>query len=131
MAGIRVALDDFGTGYSSLNMLRELPLDVVKIDRAFITELETSEQARSMIKHLIDLAGSLGLQVVAEGVETELQLQHLVDNNCDYIQGWIIARALPAGEFLATVRDWQSPQSRVQNIGPEAVQPIRRRSARR
>ena len=131
MAGIRVALDDFGTGYSSLNMLRELPLDVVKIDRTFITELETSDQARSMIKHLIDLAGSLGLKVVAEGVETDLQLQQLVDNNCDYIQGWIIARALPAREFLKTVKEWQSPQSKLQDIRREAVQPSRRRSARR
>jgi diguanylate cyclase (GGDEF)-like protein len=110
MAGIRVALDDFGTGYSSLNMLRELPLDVVKIDRAFITELESSDQARSMLKHLIDIASVLGLKVVAEGVETDTQLQYLHDNECDYVQGWLISKALSNVDFLDTMREWQSPQ---------------------
>jgi diguanylate cyclase (GGDEF)-like protein len=99
-AGMKIALDDFGTGYSSLNMLRELSLDVVKIDRAFITELETSAQARAMVQHLIRIAGTLGLEVVAEGVETEIQLQHLLATDCDYIQGWLIAKALPKDELI-------------------------------
>ena len=108
MAGIRIALDDFGTGYSSLNMLRELPLDVVKIDRAFITELETSAQARSMLKHLIDIADSLGLEVVAEGVETESQLQYLIEHDCDYVQGWLVSRALSERDFLQLAQSWQA-----------------------
>jgi diguanylate cyclase (GGDEF)-like protein len=105
-AGIRVALDDFGTGFSSLNMLRELPLDVVKIDRSFITELETSDQARILVQHLISIATTLGKEVVAEGVETEVQLQHLREANCHYVQGFLIAKALPAAEFLRLARDW-------------------------
>ena len=111
MAGIRIALDDFGTGYSSLNMLRELPLDMVKIDRAFITEIEGSEQARSMLKHLIDISNSLGLQVIAEGVETDAQLQFLIENECDYAQGWLIAKALPEQELLTTLADWQTKEA--------------------
>jgi len=105
-AGIRVALDDFGTGFSSLNMLRELPLDVVKIDRSFITELETSDQARILVQHLISIATTLGKEVVAEGVETEVQLQRLREANCHYVQGFLIAKALPAAEFLRLARDW-------------------------
>ena len=106
-AGIRIALDDFGTGFSSLNMLRELPLDVVKIDRSFITELETSDQARILMQHLISIATTLGKEVVAEGVETEVQLQHLKDANCHYVQGYLVSKAKPADEFLALVNDWQ------------------------
>ena len=64
MAGIRIALDDFGTGYSSLNMLRQLPLDVVKIDRSFISEIESSKEAGEMVSHLVDIA--LGCQVLAD-----------------------------------------------------------------
>ena len=112
MAGIRVALDDFGTGYSSLNMLRELPLDVVKIDRAFITELETSDEARHMLSHLIDIAKVLGLQVVAEGVETDMQLKYLIEHGCDIVQGYLIARALPEEDYLKTVAEWGAPRSR-------------------
>jgi diguanylate cyclase (GGDEF)-like protein len=106
MAGIKVALDDFGTGYSSLNMLRELPLDTVKIDRAFITELESSNEARRMLKHLIDIAKVLGLQVVAEGVETDVQLQYLLDHGCDVVQGFLISRALSEPQYLAMVEEW-------------------------
>ena len=107
MAGIKVALDDFGTGYSSLNMLRDLPLDVVKIDRTFVTELEDSEEARLIMKHLVDIAKVLKLQVVAEGVETDLQLQHLLENGCDFVQGWFISKALPSPDFLEFVKNWR------------------------
>ncbi|MCZ6460233.1 MAG: bifunctional diguanylate cyclase/phosphodiesterase, partial [Gammaproteobacteria bacterium] len=110
-AGIRIALDDFGTGYSSLNMLRELPLDVIKIDRSFITELETSDQARVLVQHLISIAATLGKQVVAEGVETEVQLQHLIDANCHYAQGYLISKAKPPAEFIKLLADWQSDDS--------------------
>jgi len=111
-AGIRVALDDFGTGFSSLNMLRELPLDVVKIDRSFITELESSDQARVLVQHLISIATTLGKEVVAEGVETEVQLQRLSEASCHYVQGFLISKALPGTEFLTLARDWQSNATR-------------------
>jgi diguanylate cyclase len=117
-AGIRIALDDFGTGFSSLNMLRELPLDVVKIDRSFITELETSDQARILVQHLISIATTLGKEVVAEGVETEIQLQHLREANCHYVQGYLVSKAKPAAGFLELVRSWQSGKDTLQLVNP-------------
>ena len=110
-AGIRVALDDFGTGYSSLSMLRELPLDVVKIDRSFITELETSDQARVLVQHIISIAATLGKQVVAEGVETEVQLKHLIDAHCHFAQGYLISKAKTKVDFIKLLVDWQSDDS--------------------
>ena len=107
-AGVRIALDDFGTGFSSLNMLRELPLDVVKIDRTFITELDTSEQARILVRHLISIVKALDKQVVAEGVETERQLRHLIDAKCDYVQGFLVSKAKPPKDFIRLVSGWRS-----------------------
>jgi diguanylate cyclase (GGDEF)-like protein len=106
-AGIKIALDDFGTGYSSLNMLRELPLDVVKIDRSFVTEIETSDQARVLVQHLISIATTLGKEVVAEGVETEVQLKHLEEANCHYVQGYLISRPKPVDDFILLLSHWQ------------------------
>ncbi|MCB1683012.1 MAG: EAL domain-containing protein [Pseudomonadales bacterium] len=106
-AGIKIALDDFGTGFSSLNMLRELPLDVVKIDRSFITEIENSDQARVLVRHLISIATTLGKEVVAEGVETEVQLAHLENANCHYVQGFLISKARTLEDFLHLVADWE------------------------
>jgi EAL domain-containing protein (putative c-di-GMP-specific phosphodiesterase class I) len=107
-AGIKIALDDFGTGYSSFNMLRELPLDTVKIDRAFITEIDTSDQARALVGHIISIAKTLGLKVVAEGVETDSQLEYLLDRDCHYIQGFLISPALPIRDFIEWMSDWQA-----------------------
>jgi EAL domain-containing protein (putative c-di-GMP-specific phosphodiesterase class I) len=106
-AGVKIALDDFGTGYSSLNMLRELPLDILKIDRAFITELESSNEARILVRHVISMASALGLEVVAEGVESDVQLQHVVDTDCDYIQGYLISRAHSQVDFIKVMLEWQ------------------------
>jgi len=111
-AGIKIALDDFGTGFSSLNMLRELPLDVVKIDRSFITEIETSDQARILVQHLISIATTLGKKVVAEGVETEVQLKHLEEANCHFIQGYLISKAKTTEDFLHFLADWQDEETR-------------------
>ncbi|HEY5647812.1 MAG TPA: EAL domain-containing protein [Pseudomonadales bacterium] len=113
-AGIKIALDDFGTGFSSLNMLRELPLDVVKIDRSFITEVDTSDQARVLVQHLISIASTLGKEVVAEGVETEVQLKHLEDASCHYVQGFLVSEALSTEAFLQLLSDWQSEDTRPQ-----------------
>ncbi|MGE0622390.1 MAG: putative bifunctional diguanylate cyclase/phosphodiesterase [Pseudomonadales bacterium] len=113
-AGIKIALDDFGTGFSSLNMLRELPLDIVKIDRSFITEIETSDQARVLVQHLISIASTLGKKVVAEGVETEVQLKHLEEANCHYVQGFLISQALSTEAFLHLLADWQNEETRPQ-----------------
>ncbi|WP_432511572.1 putative bifunctional diguanylate cyclase/phosphodiesterase [Kineococcus sp. SYSU DK001] len=102
-AGVLVAIDDFGTGYSSLSYLRRLPVDTVKIDRSFISDLAHGGSATTLVASIIELARSLGLDVVAEGVETEQQAQVLRDLSCTYAQGYLYARPQPAGE-LATDR---------------------------
>ena len=98
--GIRVALDDFGTGYSSLAYLEGLPLDIVKLDRAFVASLGTSERAEGVLSGAIELAHALGLQVVAEGVETPQQAHILFLLGCDLAQGFLFARPGPAPEVL-------------------------------
>jgi diguanylate cyclase (GGDEF)-like protein len=90
--GIRIAIDDFGTGYSSLSWLARLPLDIVKVDRSFVATLGLSDRETAIVEAMINLAHTLGLGVVAEGVETELQLEHLVRLGCDQGQGYLLGR---------------------------------------
>ena len=94
--GVRVALDDFGTGYSSLSYLRRLPVDVLKIDRSFIGRLGYDGKDRAVVAGMIDLAHALNLTVVAEGVETSVQLTELVQLGCDAAQGWYFSASKPA-----------------------------------
>lgn len=103
-AGIQIALDDFGTGYSSLSYLQRLPISTLKIDRSFINDLvleNGSAGSEPMVKAILAMAKSLSFTVVAEGVETEAQYQHLQTLGCDVIQGYLISRPLPATEFAA------------------------------
>jgi diguanylate cyclase (GGDEF)-like protein len=98
--GVRFAVDDFGTGYSSLNRLRTLPVDVVKIDRSFIQELDRKRgNSVSLVRRIIELAHSLDLRVVAEGVETEEQLSLLHSNGCDITQGFYLQKPVSAKNF--------------------------------
>ncbi|MEZ5231943.1 MAG: bifunctional diguanylate cyclase/phosphodiesterase [Acidimicrobiales bacterium] len=92
--GVRVALDDFGTGYSSLSYLRRLPIDVIKLDRSYVNGLGCDEQETSIVRSLVQLADSLGLDVIAEGVETPLQLEHLCRLGCRSVQGYLLARPM-------------------------------------
>lgn len=101
--GFRFSMDDFGTGYSSLSYLRQLPINELKIDRSFISELDTVDQDGNMIKTILDIAKNLKLSVVAEGVETVEQKDFLVQNRCDILQGYYFSRPLDKEAFEALV----------------------------
>jgi diguanylate cyclase (GGDEF)-like protein len=94
--GVTLAIDDFGTGYSSMNYLRRLPFDVLKIDRSFVQDATRSRDDAAIVTAIITLAHTMGLEVVAEGVETEDQLDFLVNLGCDMIQGYLCSPPIPA-----------------------------------
>lgn len=102
--GVRFALDDFGTGYSSLGQLRNYPVDTLKIDRSFVRDLATSKQDQAISKAIISLGKTLGMVVVAEGVEEVEQLNLLRSYHCDQTQGFFCHRPAPADEFIAWYR---------------------------
>lgn len=97
--GLEVSIDDFGTGYSSLAYIKHLKVDRVKIDKKFIDDIEFSEEARAIIKAIIEMGHSLGLKVLAEGIETSAQLAILKNQGCDEGQGYLFNKALSAKEF--------------------------------
>jgi EAL domain-containing protein (putative c-di-GMP-specific phosphodiesterase class I) len=101
--GVQLSLDDFGTGYSSLAQLKRFPFDFVKIDRSFIAGIDTNPEDEAIAAAIIAMAHSLGLKVVAEGVETEAQLAVLRTLRCDEMQGYLFSEALPAKQFEALV----------------------------
>jgi len=104
--GVRVALDDFGTGYSSLAYLRRFPFDTLKIDRAFVNELMNAIDTRAIVQMIAQLAVTLNMRTVAEGVESPAQLSAVTAVGCDEIQGWIVSPACPLDEFLAFRKGW-------------------------
>ncbi|MGP1716036.1 MAG: bifunctional diguanylate cyclase/phosphodiesterase [Methylophilus sp.] len=106
-AGVQVALDDFGTGYSALSYLKKFPIDYVKIDRSFVRELETSSEDGALCRAIIMMAHSLGMQVIAEGIESLRQLEILRDMGCDHGQGFYFSQPLRPDEFVAWVQQWQ------------------------
>jgi len=107
--GVQIAIDDFGTGYSSLSHLKALPVDAVKIDRGFVQRLGDSNDDLAIVKSIIGLAGSFGLGVVGEGVETPMAARTLVGLGCYRAQGFLIARPMPAEEVEAQLREGRIP----------------------
>ena len=97
--GVSSSLDDFGTGYSSLSYLRRLPIDTMKLDRSYVNGLGCDDQETSIVRSLVQLAESLDLDVVAEGVETDVQLEHLRRLGCRSVQGFLLARPMPSAQF--------------------------------
>ena len=115
--GVRVALDDFGTGYSSLAYLRRFPFDTLKIDRAFVNELMNSIDTRAIVQMIAQLAVTLNMRTVAEGVESPAQLSAVTAVGCDEIQGWLVSPACPLDEFLAFRKGWaQKPLALVEQV---------------
>lgn len=99
--GVRSAIDDFGIGYSSLSHLKQLPVDTLKIDRSFVRDLEVDQNDRDIARAVVDLGHSMAMRIIAEGVETDAQLEILRRMGCDLVQGWLFAKAAPADEVAA------------------------------
>ncbi len=105
--GINIAIDDFGTGYSSLNYLKNLPINSVKIDRMFVKDLERNENDKQIVNAVINMAHSMNLKVVAEGVETKDQLDILDKLSCDEIQGYLLSKPIPADQLTLILKNPQ------------------------
>jgi EAL domain-containing protein (putative c-di-GMP-specific phosphodiesterase class I) len=107
--GVRIAMDDFGTGYSSLSNLRAFPFDKIKIDGSFIRSVNSNDQAATIVRAVLGLGRGLGLPVLAEGVETEAELQFLQAEHCDEVQGYLLGRPAAIGSFRNLTHDDARP----------------------
>ncbi|MEE8440858.1 MAG: GGDEF domain-containing phosphodiesterase [Spirochaetia bacterium] len=103
--GITLSLDDFGTGYSSLSYLRRFPIDTLKIDRSFVTDVDRNLANQEIVKAMIGMAKSFGMQTLAEGVEREEELEFLFDLGCDHVQGYYFSKPIPDADFQALLTD--------------------------
>jgi diguanylate cyclase (GGDEF)-like protein/PAS domain S-box-containing protein len=129
--GLRILLDDFGTGYSSLGYLIRFPIDTLKIDRSFTAELDGTPHSAAITKAILAIAQELGLDVVAEGVENERQLEQLRQLNCPHVQGYVIARPLPASEIPAFLAAQLESLDLAASVPRAEVVQLRKRRARR
>jgi len=106
--GVRLAMDDFGTGYSSLSYLKNLPLDVLKIDQSFIRDASEDPNDKAIVATIISMAKHLDLVTVAEGIEDEMILKHLCKEGCSIFQGYYISRPIDGKEFSKFLKNWHS-----------------------
>jgi EAL domain-containing protein (putative c-di-GMP-specific phosphodiesterase class I) len=97
--GIRFSMDDFGTGYSSLSYLNRLPLDQLKIDQSFVRDITNDKNSRVMVRTIISIATNFGLNIIAEGVESDAQLAYLMQYGCHAFQGYLFGKPVPLQEF--------------------------------
>ena len=102
--GVKLAIDDFGTGYSSLSYLRELPIDVVKMDKSFVDGIAVSDQRLALAEGIVRIARTLRLEVIAEGIESEVQRDLLISMGCQYGQGYLLAMPMAARQAETLVR---------------------------
>lgn len=107
--GMKIALDDFGTGYSSLSYLHYFPIDILKIDQSFVQELEQDERSFELVKSIIMLGQNLGLNTIAEGVETAGQAKRLIEAGCDCVQGYFYAKPMAEDDFIEAIKNWSAP----------------------
>jgi EAL domain-containing protein (putative c-di-GMP-specific phosphodiesterase class I) len=133
--GVRLAVDDFGTGHSSLAYLERLPVSEVKIDRSFVTRLEREETDAKVVRATVALAHDLGLDVVAEGVESRVAWARVADLGCELIQGYALARPMPGMETVAWLdsrltfasEELREPLAGSTSISRSAITPSRAR----
>lgn len=117
--GIRIALDDFGTGYSSLSYLKELPITTLKVDKTFIDDVPSAPESRSLASSIVMIGHRMGLEVIAEGVESREQLQYLRSRKCDKIQGYFISKPLPEHAILGWLQEAAAAQE-MSDIAPDS-----------
>ena len=104
--GLRIAMDDFGTGYSSLSYLQSFPFDRIKVDRSFVSQLGANSTSSTVVRAVVDIATSRGMQTTAEGVETEEQRASLEALGCDEAQGYLLGRPVPVEQVATLIATW-------------------------
>jgi EAL domain-containing protein (putative c-di-GMP-specific phosphodiesterase class I) len=130
--GIRLAIDDFGTGWASFSQLRRIPFDIVKIDRSFVEHLSAGSRSESLISGIVDLARRLGVAVIAEGIETDVQRAHLQHLGATYGQGFHLARPMPIAKLRKHLAPAPVPLARTRSGSREpALKPAPSRSSTR
>ncbi len=130
LLGVKLAIDDFGTGYSSLAYLKRFPVDKLKVDQSFVRDIPDHAKGMEICAVVVNLGKALGLEVLAEGVETEIQLAHLRRLGCDSVQGYLLGRPMPAEEMAAQLRGNAASLRRLQLVGRAGAAPATERNAR-
>ena len=125
--GFSIHLDDFGSGYSSLQYLKDLPVNTIKIDKAFIDSVESDAHSRAIVSMISNLAKNIGLEVIAEGIENEKQNQIVFKSGCNIIQGYFISRPVPKAEAIKIIQAYNIDKT----IVIESIKQIKTREVKR